>query len=193
LASPRCFCDEIVGRGLGHGWIIGYRSPNGLPKVTEQNDNGQPSRLNTPSTRGLVSSTRPTELSLRCLATAGIRRVLADCWQTRLVVWLAVDTQILSPAAQDPQSGRRPVSVVGPDHGFHLIGRVATFEMPLILGRRVAKQPWQRVFRRILRNLPLQTRGRDHATLKSLLVSVEHTRELDAHDEEPADYGGTHR
>jgi len=111
---------------------------------------------------------------------------LADCWQSRLVVLLAVDTQILSLAAQDPPSARRPVSVVGPDHGFHLIGRVVTFEMPLILGRRVVKQLWQRVFRRILRNLPLQTLGRDHATLKSRLVSVEHTRELDVHDEEHA-------
>jgi hypothetical protein len=59
--------------------------------------------------------------------------------------------------------------------------------MPLILGRRVAKQLWQRVFRLILRNLPLRARGQDHATLKSRLVSVEHTRELGAHDEEHAD------
>jgi hypothetical protein len=187
LASPCCFCDEIVGRGLGHSWIIGYRSPNGLPKVTGRKANGLPNRLNTPSNRSFVPSIRPTELSLRCLVTAGIRCVLADCWQTRLVVLLAVGTQILSLAAQDPESGRRPVSVVGPDHRFDLIGRVVTFEMPLILGRRVAKQMWQRVFRRILRNLPLQTRGRDHATLKSRLVSVEHTRELDVHHEEDAD------
>lgn len=187
MAIRRCFSDEIVGRGVGHGWIIGYRSPNGLPTVTEGYANGLPNRLVTPSTRGFVSSTGPTELSHGCLVTAGIRCVLADCWQTRLVVLLAVGTQILSLAAHDPESGRRPVLVVGPDHGFHLIGRVVTFEMPIILGRRVAKQLWQRVFRLILRNLPLRARGRDHATLKSRLVSVEHTRELDVHDEEHAD------
>lgn len=147
MAIRRCFSDEIVGRGVGHGGIIGYRSPNGLPTVTEQYANGLPNRLITPSTRGFVSSTGPTEFSHGCLVTAGIGCVLADCWQTRLVVLLAVGIQILSLAAQDPaESGRRPVLVVGPDHGFDLIGRVVTFEMPRILGRRVARQLWQRAF-----------------------------------------------
>jgi hypothetical protein len=78
LASPRCFCDEIVGRGLGHCWIIGYRSSDGLPKVTGRKANGLPNRLNTPSTRGL--SPRPDQPNSRCAASSPLA---SDAfWQT---------------------------------------------------------------------------------------------------------------
>jgi len=67
--------------------------------------------------------------------------------------------------------------------------------MPLILGgrvaNRVAKQLWPPVFSRILRNLLFDARGRVHATLfatlMSMLVAVDSTTELQAHDEEGAD------
>jgi hypothetical protein len=97
----------MAGFGIGHARIIGYRSPNGLPTVARQSANGLPNRHQTASTRGFVSSTRLADFSLRCPVAGGIREVLGDCWQTRIVVLTPVGTQTHSPAAQDHESGVR--------------------------------------------------------------------------------------
>ena len=117
---------------IGHARIIGYRSPNGLPAVSRQSANGLPNRRQTASTRGFVSSTRLADFSLRCPVAGGIREVLGDSWQTRIVVLALVGTQALSPAAQDHESGLRSRLVVGSGHGFGLFACVVGGEISLI-------------------------------------------------------------
>jgi hypothetical protein len=190
--------DLLPGLPPGEAAVLVSATPGvsvtGLSKVSQRSTNSLPNRRQTPSTRGFVPPTRRSDFPRPCRLTGGTRAVLGDCWETRPVVSMAVVTQNFSPAALEHESSLQFLMVVGSGHGSGLFALVAGPAISHILGPRaangVAKQLCLPVLRRILSNSPLRARSRGSrdpvATLKSTLVSVENTRELQAHDVERA-------